>query len=102
MVHKLFDVEWGGRQKKRSLEAENKELRARLDATQEVEKRRHDLMPEHQKAQEKSQKIQCIQDTRRYLQKDSIAAEEEMRKLRGELRQKEERVLFLSNNIDKE
>ena len=32
---------------------------------QEVEKRRHDLMPEHQKAQKKSQKIQSIQDKRK-------------------------------------
>ena len=35
------------------------------------------------------------------LQKDSIAAEEEMRKLQEEVRQKEERHLFLSNKIDK-
>ena len=35
------------------------------------------------------------------MQKDSTAAEEEMRKLREELEQKEERVLFLSNKIDK-
>ena len=67
---------------------------------QEVEKRRHDLMPENQKVQ-KRQKIQSLQDRRRNLQKDSIAAEEEMRKLQEDTRQKEERHLFLSNKIDK-
>ena len=54
---------------------------------QGVEKRRHDLMPEHQKVQKRSQTIQSIQDKRRNLQKDSIAGEEEMRKLQEELRQ---------------
>ena len=119
--------------KTRSLEAENKELRARIDAMEkkervqggpssllkkkeirkmcgeiswrskmrprvarnwmngrsargEVEKKRHDLMPEHQKAQKRSQNIQTLQDKRRSLQNDSIAAEEEMRKLQEELR----------------
>ena len=60
-----------------------------------------DLIPEHQKAHKRSQKIQGIQDRRRNLQKDSIAAEGEMRKLQQEIRQKEERHLFLSNKIDK-
>ena len=134
MIHRLFDVKWERRQKAQSLEAENKELRARIDGLekkegvqrgqsipsregsdsedvwgefmeveneaetrrkldeqkkklqkelrdvdrlsfvtkevqesimesvqhqlQEVEKRRHDLMPEHQKFQKRSQKIQ--------------------------------------------
>ena len=35
---------------------------------QEVEQRRHDLMPKHQKVQKRSQKIQNIQDKRRTLQ----------------------------------
>ena len=48
---------------------------------QEVEQRRHDLMPEHQKVQRISQKIRNIQDKRINLQKGSTAAEEEMRKL---------------------
>ena len=68
---------------------------------QEVEQRRHDLMPEHQKAQKRSQKIQSTQDKRRNLKKDSTAAEEEMRKLQEELKQKEERILFLPNKVDK-
>ena len=58
-------------------------------------------MPEHQKVQKTSQKIQSIQNKRRNMQKDSIAAEEEMRKIQGELRRKEERIFFLSNNVDK-
>ena len=32
MVYRLFNVEWGEDRKTRSLEAENKELRARIDA----------------------------------------------------------------------
>ena len=61
-----------------------------------MEERRRDLTPEHHKVQKKSKKIQSIQDIRRQLQKYSTAAEEEMRKLQEELKQKEERVLFLS------
>ena len=56
-------------------------------------------MPEHQKVRTRSQNIQSIQDKRRTLQKDSTGAEEEMRKLQEE--QKEERVVFLSNKVDK-
>ena len=59
------------------------------------------LMPEHQKAHKKSQKIQNIHDKKGNLQKDSIAAEEEMRKLQQELRQKEEGIFILSNKVDK-
>ena len=40
--------------------------------------------------QKSSQKIQSIQDKRRNLQKNSTAAEEEMRKLQEELKQEEE------------
>ena len=68
---------------------------------QEVEKRRNDLMPVHQKVQKRSQKIQSLQDRRRNLQKESTAAQKEMRKLQEEIRQKEERHLFFSKNIDK-
>ena len=60
---------------------------------QEVEQRRHDIMPEHQRAQTRLQDIQSIQDKRNF-QKDSTAAEEEMRKLQEELKQKEERSFF--------
>ena len=41
---------------------------------QEVENRRNDLMPEFQKAQKRTQKIQSLQDKRRNLQKESWAA----------------------------
>ena len=58
-------------------------------------------MPEHQKVQKKSQTIHSIQDKRKILQKDSIAAEEEMRKLQEEIRKKEERIFFLSDKIAK-
>ena len=54
---------------------------------QEVEQRRHDLMPEHQKVQ----KIQAVQDKRRNRQEEIFAADEEMRKLQEELKQREER-----------
>ena len=96
-----LEEEWGV-----EMECVPKEFQESLESNlqqqlQEVEQRRHDLMPEHQKVQKRSHKIQCIQDKRRYLQKDSTAAEEEMRKLQEELKQKEERVLLLSNKIDK-
>ena len=54
---------------------------------QEVEQRRHALMPEHQKVQKRSQKIQSIQDKRRNMQEESAAAREEMRKIRGNISQ---------------
>ena len=60
---------------------------------QEVEKRRHDLMLDYQKAQKKSQKIHSIPDWRRNML--------EMRKLQQEIGQKEERHLFLSIKIYK-
>ena len=44
----------------------------------------NDLMPEHQKVQRKSQKIQSLQDKRRNLQKENAVAKEEMRKIREE------------------
>ena len=47
-----------------------------------------------------SQKIHSIQDKRRNLQKKSTAAEEEMWKLQEELKQKEERILFLSVKVN--
>ena len=61
---------------------------------QEVEQRRRDLLPEHQKVQKKDCKIYKASRTKEKLQKDSTAAEEEMRKLQEELKQKEERTLF--------
>ena len=42
---------------------------------QEVDKRRHDLKPEHQKVLKRSQKTHSTQDKRRNLQKESTAAQ---------------------------
>ena len=49
---------------------------------QEVQQRRHDLMPEHQRVQKRPQNVQCIQYKKRNLQNESTAAKEEMRKIR--------------------
>ena len=57
---------------------------------QEVEQRRHDPMSEHQEAQKKSQNIQIIQDKRRNMQKENVAAQVEMRKIRDEIDRNEE------------
>ena len=46
---------------------------------QKVEKKRNDLMPEHQMVQKRSRKIQSVQDKRNICRK-SLAAREEMRK----------------------
>ena len=42
--------------------------------SQDVETRRNDLMPEHQKVQRRSQKIQSLDDKRRNLQRESMEA----------------------------
>ena len=49
---------------------------------QEVERRRNDLMPEHEKVQKRTQQIQSLQDKRRNVQKEGMAAKEEMWKIR--------------------
>ena len=67
----------------------------------EVEKRRNDLMPEHQRVEKRSQKIQSIQDKRKNMQKESLAAREEMRKIKEEIDWKEERFRLLSERVDK-
>ena len=68
---------------------------------QGVEKRRNDPMPEHQKAQNSTQKIQSYQDKRRNLQKESMAAKQDMRKLREEIERKEERFRLLFDKVGK-
>ena len=68
---------------------------------QEVERRRHHLLPEHQEAQERSQRIESIQDKRRNLQEESTAAEEEMQRIKEEINRNEERFLQLSNKVEK-
>ena len=57
-------------------------------------------MLEHQKFQKRSQKIQSIQDKRKHTQKENAAADEEVRKLCDEVKQKEERNLFLSDKVE--
>ena len=58
-------------------------------------------MPEHQKVHKMSQRVQSIQDKRKPMQKENAAAEEEVRKLRDEVKQKEERIPFLSDKVEK-
>ena len=54
----------------------------------------HYLLPEHQRVQKRSQKLQSIRDKKRILQKEIVAVREEMRKLKEDVKQKEERILF--------
>ena len=61
---------------------------------QDTEEKRHYLLPERQRVQKRSRKMQSIQDKKRNLQKENVAAREEMRKLKEDVKQKEERVLF--------
>ena len=49
---------------------------------QDVEQKRNDLLPEHQRVQKRSQKIQSIQDKKRNMQKETVAALEEVRMIR--------------------
>ena len=67
----------------------------------EVEQTRHDLMPEHQKAQKRSQNIQSIQDRKREYASESAAAQEEMRRIREEIDRNMERFRQLSDKVDK-
>ena len=69
---------------------------------QEVEQRRHDLMPAKasESAEKDHKKIQSIQDKRRNMQKESTASQEEMRKIREEIVRNEERFRQLSDKVD--
>ena len=64
-----------------------------------VEQRRHDIVPDHQKVQKRSQKTQSIQDKRRNMQKENAAAQGEMRKIREENDRNEERFRQLSDKV---
>ena len=68
---------------------------------QEVEQRRNDLLPEHQRVQKRSQKIQSIQDKRKNMQKETAATREDMRKIRKEIMQKKERFHLLLDRAAK-
>ena len=76
-------------------------LKSKQQQLQEVEQRRHDLMPENLKVQKNHKRYKSIQDKRRHMQKESAAAQEEMRKIREELDRNEERFRQLSAKADK-
>ena len=58
---------------------------------QDIEQKRNDALPEQQRMQKRSPKIQSIQDKKRNMHKESVAAEEEMRRVREEMNKREER-----------
>ena len=92
---------WMNRGKRCSKEMQESLKESLQHQLQDVEKRRNDLILEHQKAQKRTQKIQSLQDKRRNLQKESLAATEEMRKFREEIEWKEERFRLLADNVVK-
>ena len=51
--------------------------------------------------QKRSQKKQRIQDDKKNIQRETAAAQDEMRKIRGQINQKEERFRLLSDKVDK-
>ena len=63
----------------------------------EIEEKRNELLPEHQRMQKRSQKMQSIQDRKRNLLEEAGACEEEMRKVRDEINEREARYLQQSN-----
>ena len=68
---------------------------------QEEEKRKNDLMLEQQKVQRRSPKYTKHSGQEKTLLKESLAAREEMPKLREEIEWKEERFTLLSDSVDK-
>ena len=69
---------------------------------QEVEKRRNDLIPEHQKgAKDGTKETKYPRQERKIYRKESLAARAEMRKIREEIEWKEERFTQLSDKVDK-
>ena len=49
---------------------------------QEVERKRADVLPEHQKIQKRSQKLQSLQEKQKHCLKEACASEEAMQKTR--------------------
>ena len=47
---------------------------------QDIERKRTELFPEHQKMQKRSRKLQCLQDKKRNFTKEACSCEEETRK----------------------
>ena len=68
---------------------------------QEVEKKRNDLVPEHPKGAESGLKRCKASRTRENMQKESLAAREELRKIKEEIDWKEERFRLLSDKVEK-
>ena len=69
---------------------------------QEVEKKRNDLMPEHQRVQKRSRKMQSNQDKRKICRKRAWRQEKKCGKSEKKLCVwKEERFTLLSDNVDK-
>ena len=79
-----------------SKEAQNSLKNDLQQQLQEVEQRRHDLMPEHQITQNTKHT-----GKKRNLQKESAAAQQEMRKIREDIDRNEERFRQLSDKVDK-
>ena len=52
---------------------------------QEIERKRTELLPEHQKMQKRSQKLQSLQDKKRNYIKEACSGEEEVRKANEEV-----------------
>ena len=58
---------------------------------QEIQRKRTELLPLHQKTQKRSQKLQSLQDKKRNYLKDACACEEEIQKLREEMEERQAR-----------
>ena len=63
---------------------------------QEIDKKRNKLLPEHQKMQRRSQKMQSLQHKKRDVLKDACSCDDEMRKVRNEINEREARFLELA------
>ena len=63
---------------------------------QEIERKRTELLPEDQKMQKRSQKLQSLQDKKRKYIKEACAGEEEMRKANEEVQERRVRFEALS------
>ena len=98
MQNELRDIEKLSLVSKEAQDTLKSDLQRQL---QGVEQSRHDLMPEHQKVQKRSRKIQNIQDKRRNMQKESAAAQEEMREIREGTDRNVERFRQLSDKVDR-
>ena len=58
--------------------------------------KRNELLPEHQRMQRRSQKMQSLQEKKRHLLKEACVCDEEMRKVREEISERKARYLELA------